>query len=336
MYNVLASAILMRRLISPLTAIALAAASIGGASAQQVFPTRTLKLVVPFPAGGPTDVFARLYADGLANGLGHSVVVENKAGAGGAIGSLDVVRAPADGHTLLFGTTSTHGIYGLIKAKPQYNAATDFSHIAIVGAAPATIVAKAGVANDLKGLVALAKSKPGELKYGSPGVGTFLHLAGELLKREAGNIDILHVPYRGSSAAMTDLLGGHINAVVDTLGTTLAQHKDGTVRIVAIATPTRSPLAPDVPTVDQALGTTGFIAELWNIVCAPPGTPAPIVDRIVAETSKILADPAVINRLRQIGIEPVTNSSPAAARKFIEQELERWRPVVEKAGIKPD
>lgn len=305
-------------------------------SAQPAYPSQTIKLVVPFPAGGPTDVFARLYADGLSKTLGQTVIVENKAGAAGAIGSLDVVRAAADGHTLLFGTASTHAMYTLLKAKPQYDPLKDFSHIAIVGAAPAAIVARPEVAKDLKELVALAKAKPGLLKYGSPGAGTFLHLTGELLRRETGNIDMLHVPYRGSSAAMTDLLGGHVNAVVDTLGTTLAQHREGKVRILAVASAKPSPLAPEIPTVDQAYGTKGFVAELWNIVCAPAGTPGPVVDRLVAATGKILAEQSIVARLRDIGIEPVTNSSPTAARDFIQQEVTRWRPVVQNAGITPN
>ena len=313
-----------------------AAAAMGPALAQDAYPARTVRLIVPFPAGGPTDVVARHYAEALSAKLKGTVVVENKAGAAGAIGSLEVSRAAADGYTLLFGTASTHALYPLMKAAPQYDPVKDFAHIAIVGAAPAAFVVHPSMPADLKALIAQAKTSPGSIKYGSPGTGTFLHLAAERLKLESGGIDIVHVSYRGSAPAMNDLLGGHIGMVSDTLGTSLSHHKDGRVKILAIAARSRSPLAPDVPTVDEAIGSKGFVAELWNIVCAPAGTPASVVDAISKATMGIMADPAIRQKLQVMGIEANAESTPAAARDYVIAEQARWRSVVGAAGIKPE
>lgn len=306
------------------------------ASAQDVYPSRSIRLIVPFPAGGPTDVFARHYAEALATKLSVTVVVENKAGAAGAIGSLEAARAPADGYTLLFGTASTHGLYPLMKAAPQYDPVKDFAPIAIVGAAPAAFAVHPSMPGDLGALIALAKSSPGSVKYGSPGTGTFLHLAAERLKLETGGIDIVHVSYRGSAPAMNDLLGGHIGMVSDTLGTSLSHHKEGRVKILAVAARARSPLAPDVPTVEEAIGAKGFVAELWNVVCAPAATPAAVVDALSKATMGIMADPGIRQKLQVMGIEANADSTPAQARAYIIAEQARWRSVVGAAGIKPE
>lgn len=318
-------------------AAALAAAfAISPALAQQSYPTRAIRLVVPFPAGGPTDVFARQYAARMSDLLGQQMVVENKAGAAGAIGSVEVSRAPADGYTLLFGTASTHGLYNLLSKAPKFDSLKDFAPIAIVGSAPAVIVVNPSQPGDLKALVASVKADPGKLQYGSPGTGTFLHLTGEMFKAEAGKLDIPHIPYKGSAPAMNDLLGNQIGMVVDTLGTSLQQHRSGKAKILAVATPKRSGLAPDIPTVDEALGTKGFQAGLWNVVAAPAGTPQDVVAKLSQATAKVMSDPAFQQQLATIGIDPIADSDPAAARAFIAKERERFQPVVDASGAKLD
>ena len=196
--------------------------------AQDSYPSRTIRLIVPFAAGGPTDVFARQYAERMSAALGQQMIVENKAGAAGAIGSAEVARAPADGYVLLFGTASTHGLYNLLSKNPQYDSLKDFSPVAIVGSAPAVIAVNLSQPGDLKSLVAAVKANPGKLQYGSPGTGTFLHLTGEMFKTKAGGLDIPHIPYKGSScSAMNDLLGNQIGMVIDTVGTSLQQFRGG-------------------------------------------------------------------------------------------------------------
>ncbi len=304
------------------------------AVAQPDYPSKTVRLVVPFPAGGPTDVFARQYASRLATILGKPVIVDNKTGASGAIGSLEVKNAQPDGYTLLFGTASTHGLYNLIVKQPRYDSVRDFTHIAIVGGAPAAFAVGPGLPQTLKGVIDMARANPGKLQFGSPGEGTYLHLAAERLKYEAGNIDIQHIPFRGSAQAMPALLGGQVGMTVDTLGSLLPNYKAGKIKIVAVAAPKRSALAPDVPTVDEVLGVRGFEAVLWNVVAAPANLPPAVTARLAAATAIVMADPSLQQQLAALAIDPITDSNPAAATAYIRAEIEKWRPVVEATGIK--
>lgn len=303
---------------------------------QSAFPTRPLRLVVPFPPGGPTDVFARQYATRLAAVLGQPVVIENKSGASGAIGSAEVRRSEPDGYTLLFGTASTHGLYNLISRQPQYDSIRDFAHIAIVGGAPAAFAANLSQPPTLKGVVDLARSSPGRLQYGSPGEGTYLHLAAERLKKEAGGIDMQHIPFRGTAQSMPALLGGQVGMIVDTLGSSLANHKAGKLRLLAVASARRSALAPDVPTVDEAIGTRGFEAVLWNLVAAPAGTPPAVVNTLSVATAKVMSDASLHEQLARMAITPTTDSTPASALAYVRSEMEKWRPVVDATGIRSD
>ena len=249
---------------------------------------------------------------------------------------MEAARAPADGYTLLFGTASTHGLYNLLSKAPRYDSLIDFSPIAIVGSAPAVVVVSLSQPADLKALVAQVKANPGKLQYGSPGTGTFLHLVGEMFKVEAGKLDIPHIPYKGAGPAMNDLLGNQIGMVIDTLGTSLAQFRGGKVRILAVATEKRSGLAPDIPTVDEALGIKGFQAGLWNVVAAPAATPEPIINKLYDATKSVMAEAAFLEQLREIGIDPVADSTPAAARDFIAKERARFKPIVDASGVKTD
>jgi tripartite-type tricarboxylate transporter receptor subunit TctC len=301
--------------------------------AQEVYPSRLIRLVVPFPAGGATDVVARHYASALGRQLGQEVVVENKIGAAGAIGAADVARGRADGYSVVFGTASTHALHNLVAKTQQYNAVQDFTPIALIGAAPLVFVATPKLTGDLKSILAEAKTKPGVFNYGSPGQGTFMHLAAERLKQAAGNPDVAHVAYRGSGPAMNDLVAGQIGLIVDAVGTALPQHRAGTARILAIAAEQRSALAPDIPTVNEAMGLQGFAAALWNVVAVPAATPPAIVERLHAATIKVITDPAFIAKLTELGIEASKPTTPADVRDFIIAEQARWKPIVEQAGI---
>ena len=305
-----------------------------GMATAQTYPAKPVRIVVPFPPGGPTDVFARQYATRMSAVLNQSVVVDYTSGAGGAIGAVEVKRADPDGYTLLFGSASNLGLYNLMSTAPLYDALKDFVHVASLGGAPTVFVVHPAMPQTLQGVVEMARAKPGTLQYGSPGQGTYLHVAMERLKKEVGNIDIQHIPFRGSSQTLTSVLGGQVNMSVETLGTVLASHRSGGLRIVAVASPKRSPLAPEVPTVDEAIGTKGFEAVLWNVVAAPVGTPPAVVDTLAKATAKVLGDATLIEQLAKLGIQPTAESSPAAATAYIQAEIEKWRPVVEATGIK--
>jgi tripartite-type tricarboxylate transporter receptor subunit TctC len=323
-----------RRIVLMLAAALCTAAAVPTAFAQGAYPTRPIRLVVPFPPGGPTDLYARYYADRLGKVLGQNVVVENKAGASGAIGSVEVMRAAPDGYTLLFGTASTHALYNLIAEKPQYDSLRDFAPIAILGGAPIVIVANPALPGTLKAVLDQARAQPGKLSYASPGQGTMMHLFAERLKKEAGNVDIQHIPFKGTGQARPALLGGQVQLMTDTLGASLPDHRAGKAKILAIAAPKRSDAASDVPTVDEAIGTRGFEAVLWNAVFAPAGTPAPILDTLAAATAKALADPSLRESLDKLGITPELGSTPASSANYIRAEMAKWKPVIEALGVK--
>jgi len=302
--------------------------------AQSGFPSKAIRLVVPFPPGGPTDLFARQYGNRLSAVLGQPVVIDNKAGASGAIGAVEVMRSAPDGHTILFGTASTHALYNLISANPQYDSLKDFAPVAIVGGAAAAFVAHPSLPATLREVIALARANPGKLRYASPGTGTFLHLAAERLKKEAGGVDIQHIPFKGSGQSRPALLGGQVELMVDTLGSSLADHKAGKARILALAAARRSALAPEIPTVDEALGTRGFEAVLWNVVAAPAGTPPSVLEALSAATAKVMADAGLREELAKFAIEAQTGSNPAGASAYIRAEMQRWKPVIDAVGVK--
>jgi len=317
-----------------LLAVAALAAAFPVLAWAQAFPAKPIRLVVPFPPGGPTDLFARQYGARLSAVLGQPVVIENKAGASGAIGSLEVMRSSPDGYTLLFGTASTHALYNLIADKPQYDSLKDFAPVAIVGGAAIVLIASPSLPPTLKGVLDFARANPGKLRYGSPGSGTMMHLAAERLKKEAGGVDIQHIPYKGSGQSRPALLGGQVELVTDTLGASLADYKAGKTRILAIAAAQRSPLAPEVPTVDEPLGSKGFEAVLWNVVAAPAGTPPAVMEALSAATAKVMSDGALQEALAKFAIEPQTGSNPAAAAGYIRAEMQRWKPIVDAVGVK--
>ncbi len=321
-----------RTAITALSLLGLAMAAPLGLQAQTNFPTKTIRLIVPFPAGGPTDIFARQYAIGLSRVLNQSVIVDNKAGASGAIGSLEVKRSQPDGHTLLFGTASNLALYNLMALKPQYDYLKDFATVAVVGGSAVVFMANKESPQTLKALIDQAKANPTKFRYGSPGQGTYLHLSMERFLLESG-AKIEHIPYKGSGQAKPALLGGQTETMVDALGSALPLHQGGQAKILAIASNKRSSLAPDVPTVNEALGIKDFEAVLWNGIAAPAGTPKAIIDQLAAATAKVLKDPVLVDQLNKLAMEP-KDSTPESATEFIKEEMARWKPVIEKTGLR--
>jgi len=300
----------------------------------QAWPSQPVRLVVAFPPGGPTDVYGRLFGERLARALGQPVVIENKAGAAGTIGTLGVARAKPDGYTLVFGTGSTQALYASMAAKPEYDVVKDFTYIAHLGGGPAAFVGNLAQPDTLKGLLDAARAKPGALSYGSPGTGTLLHLTTERLKAAAGGAPITHVPYRGSGPAMNDLLAGQLAMVTTTLGSALPFHSSGKARLLAVATDRRTALAPDVPTVSETLGGQPFEAVLWHCLAGPAGLPPEVVAKLAAATRETMADAALVKALAEQGIVPVIDSTPEATAAFVRAEAERWAPIVKAADVK--
>ncbi len=300
----------------------------------QAYPAQPVRLIVAFPPGGPTDVYGRLFGERLGRALGQPVVIENKAGAAGVIGTLGVARAKADGYTLVFGTGSTQALYASMAAKPEYNVLKDFTYIAHIGGGPAAFVGGLAQPDTLKGMLDAARAKPGTLSYGSPGTGTLLHLTTERLKAAAGGVQMTHVPYRGSGPAMNDLLSGQIAMVTTTLGSALPFHASGKARLLAVATAQRTALAPEVPTVSETLGGAPFEAVLWHCLAGPAGLPPEVVARLAAASREAMNDPALLKALAEQGIVPVTDSTPDSTVAFVRAEAERWAPIVKAADIK--
>jgi len=304
------------------------------APAMAQYPDKPLKLVVPFPPGGPTDVFARVLSAALGEQLGQQVVIENKGGAGGTVGTEQVAKAKPDGYTLLFGTAATHGINVSLYNQLPYDPLKDFELVALAGLVPMVLLVSPDQPRTLPELIAKLKAEKGKSSYASSGNGTTNHLAGELFKTRAG-VEATHVPYRGSGPALQDLMGGRVTFMFDSFGTSLEQIKAGKLYAVVIMADKRSRARPDVPTSTEA-GLADFVGGTWNIVAVPAGTPKPIVDRLNAAINKALVNPTVAERLQQLGIEAVTDSTPASTRAFVTAEIAKWRDVIRASGAKVD
>jgi tripartite-type tricarboxylate transporter receptor subunit TctC len=308
--------------------------SSGLALSADTLPAKGIRLIVGYPPGGSTDIAARLVAQRLQASTGSPVVVENRAGASGTIGAALVAKAEADASVLLFAASpELTTVRATIRNLP-YDPARDFAPITLVGRVPFMLVVHPSVpARSLKELLALAKAKPGALNFASFGTGTSNHLAGELLKM-AGGVSLTHVPYKGSAPAMTDLLGGHVELAFDTIPVTLPQVKAGKLRALAVTMPRRSPLVPDVPTMEEA-GLKGFLAGTWFGLLAPVKTPAALIERLHREVTKILRAPEVEATFAERGIEPVGNT-PEEFRTFIDAQAKTMLRVAEQAGLKPE
>jgi tripartite-type tricarboxylate transporter receptor subunit TctC len=298
------------------------------------YPDRPIKLVVPFSPGGATDVVGRLWADRIKPVLG-TVVTENRGGGGGVTGAAEVARAQPDGHTFLFGNTSTQVLIPAIMHNPPYDPLKDFLGIYILCNTPTSIVVHASVpAHDLAELIAYAKANPGKLSYGSAGAGTLTNLAGELFKQLIGAPDIVHIPYKGAAPGVADLASGHIPMMTPNVGAPLIElHRAGKVRILAVNAAKRIKAAPDIPTAVEA-GLPGMIAGNLNGLFTPAGVAEPIIERVADATRQIMADADVQRILVASGFEPITDSGPEATRQLITEELARWTPVIKATGLK--
>jgi tripartite-type tricarboxylate transporter receptor subunit TctC len=299
----------------------------------QGYPDKPLKLVVPFPPGGPTDIVGRLVAQKLAEGIGQPVVVENRPGAGGTVGSTAVARAPADGYTLLYGST-TLAIAPSLYRDLAYDPRTAFAPISLVSRGPIIAAVNAQLpAKTLKDFIALAKSSPGRINYGSAGSGTPPHLAAELFKTVAG-VDLVHVPYKGGGPAVSDLAGGQVQVTFEGLPTLLPHIKSGKVRALAITGAKRDPALPEVPTFAEA-GLPGYDANFWNGLVAPAGTPAEVIARLNSVLVQALATPEVHAALVRLGLE-AAGTTPQQFGDFIAAEIDKWARVVKASGAKID
>jgi tripartite-type tricarboxylate transporter receptor subunit TctC len=304
------------------------------ASAQKRYPDHPIRLIVPFAPGGATDVAGRLWAEKIRPNLG-TVVIENKASGGGALGTSEVARARPDGYTFLFGNTSTQVLLPVLMSPPPYDPLKDFASIYILCVSPTVIVIHESVpARTLLELIAYAKANPGKLSYGSAGAGTLTNLAGELFKQLIGAPDIVHIPYKGSAPGLTDLASGHIQMMTPNIGGALLNfHRTGKVRILAVAAETRLRAAPDIPTAREA-GLPGMVAANFNGLFAPAGLAEPIIDQLASATRKLLADEAFDKLLVESGFEPTSQSGPLEARQLVAEELRRWTPIMQATNFK--
>ena len=309
-----------------------ALASLAGlpAFAEASYPSQTIKMIVPYPAGGTTDVLGRMIADQLQVGLNGAVIVENKPGAGTTIGAEQVARAQPDGYTLLLATSTTLAINKTLYKNLPYDPVKDFTPIALVAGVPfALIINPAIPAKTLPEFIAYAKSKPG-LAYGSAGNGSPQHLGAEMLKAAAG-IDIRHVAYRGSVGAMLDVIAGHIPFMVVDLQPALPQIAEGKVRVLGVTTPKRVASAPDIPTLAES-GLPGFELVAWQGVVGPAGLPRPIVDQLAAQIGKLVANPATRDKFKLLALEPLPPSTPDSFAAYVKSEVDRWATIVKNSG----
>jgi tripartite-type tricarboxylate transporter receptor subunit TctC len=314
--------------------IATCACLAAGATFAQPYPSRPVRMIVPFPPGGATDLLARVVAQKLGDGLGHQVVVDNRPGAGGTIGSRLMLDAQADGYTILMSSVSTHAIGPHLYAKPPYDPMKDFTAITEVSVTPTVLMVSGTLpVNSLKEFIALAKARPGKLNYGSSGVGTQFHLSGELLKLLAG-IDMAHIPYKGTALVYPDLFSGQVSMMFDTLSVALPFIKAGRVKALGVTGAKRTPTLPDVPTIAEA-GVAGFNADLWLGVWGPAKLPQETTDKLASEIARLLKLPDVRERLAAQGMEPVGNT-PAQFAEFVRRENAQWSKVVKAAGVKAE
>ncbi|UFS78531.1 tripartite tricarboxylate transporter substrate binding protein [Tardiphaga sp. 37S4] len=320
----------MRHVVSAL--VALVMVSLVGQVAHAGFPERGIKIVVPFPAGGSNDVVARLLGTKLQELWGQPVVIDNRAGGGGNIGADAVVRSPADGYTLLLTAPGPLAVNQSLYAQLPFNPAQDFTPVALIASVPIVLAVNPGVkATTVAELIALAKASPGKLNFGSSGLGSTNHLAGELLKARAG-IDIVHVPYRGAAPAMNDLIAGQIPMMFDNMPAIRPQVQGGTIRAIAVAGAARSPLFPELPTMAEA-GVANFEASSWFGLVAPAKMPPDVTKVLIDGVTKVLKDPDMVKRLADVGAEPGTLSGDAFAA-FLRTESDKWGQVVKTAGAK--
>jgi len=313
--------------------IALALVMTAGAASAQTYPTKAVRLVVPFLAGGSTDIVGRTVAQKLSEMWGQQAFVDNRPGGGTTIGTEMVAKAAPDGYTLLV-TPAPFTINPSLLTKLPYDALTDFTPITLINTTPLVMVVNPGVpAKNVKELIALAKAKPGKLNFGSSGTGGSNHLAGELFDAMAG-VKMVHIPYKGNAGALTDIVGGHLDVVYNGITSAVALIRGGKLRALAVTSLQRSAALPDVPTLDES-GLKGFEAVAWNGLSAPAKTPRDVIMKINADVIKIVNSPELKERLKADGSDPVGNS-PEQYAAFLRNEIAKWAKVIKFAGVKPE
>ena len=305
-----------------------------GTASAQAWPSKPIRLMVPFPPGGSTDIVSRIVAQKLSERLGQPIVIENRGGGGGTIGTAVVARSAPDGYNLTVASTSTHVVAPGVYAKLDYDPVKDFAPIGLMAVSPYLLVVNPAVqAKTLKELIALAKAQPGKLNYASAGIGSTTHLAMEMLK-SVSNTYMLHIPYSGNGPAGTAVVSGQVEILFGSLPALLSQAKSGRVRALAVGTPKRSPSLPDVPTVAES-GYPGFDASLWLALMAPAGTPPAIVDRVNKEIVALIAVPEMRTALDKAGAEPLTGT-PADLAAMIRDGVPKYAKIIKTAGITPE
>ncbi|MDH1814125.1 Bug family tripartite tricarboxylate transporter substrate binding protein [Comamonas aquatica] len=326
-----ASRTLTRRTgLKTLAAATLAVAGMGSALAADAYPDKPLTMIVPFSAGGTTDILARIVGQALGQELGQTIIIENKPGAGGNIGAQQASRAKADGYTLFMGTVGTHAINQALYKKLPYDPAKDFAPLSRVANVPNLLVAHPSRPyKTVQEMIAYAKKHPGEVTYGSPGSGASPHVSGALFQSMTG-AELTHVPYKGSAPAISDLLGNQIAVMFDNMPSAIQHVRSGKLRPIAVTTAKRSPELPDVPTIAEA-GVPGYEATSWFGLWAVAGTPAPILTKLQTALTKVLKDPAVAKKIADQGGEVVIET-PAQFDAFIKSEAAKWGKVVKESG----
>ncbi len=313
-----------------LGAVAILLAGAGTAQAQG-WPNKPIRMVVPYTAGGYTDLMARLVSEKMSAALGQTIVIENKPGANAVIGTDAVAKAAPDGYT--FGTViAAHSVNPTLNPKLPYDTMKDLTYVSLTSVAPLILIATPSLpAKDMKEFIALAKSKPGQLNFASSGIGSAAHLTMEMFKSREG-LNLQHIPYKGTAGALQDTVGGQINVMFDVIGPLMSQVKSGNAKALAVAAKERVPAAGDVPTMAEA-GVADFTSGTWSGIIAPAGTPQEIVDRVAAEAKKALADPELRKKLDDQGIVPM-GTSPDEFKTFVTGEISRWKKVITDADIK--
>jgi tripartite-type tricarboxylate transporter receptor subunit TctC len=323
-------------MLKPIQAVATLVLAVGCAMpvAAQTYPAKTIRLIVPYPAGGATDFFARLVFPKMGEALGQPIVVENRPGAGTAIGASEVARSTPDGYTLLLGDAGTYAFNPTLYKKLSYDPVKDFAPVSLTGRFALILAVNPSMpAKSVKEFVAAAKSEPGKINYGAPGPGSPIHLAMEFFKQRAGLV-ITPIPYKGGADAMNDLLAGRISAMFPDIASGLPQIKGGKLRPIAVASAKRVAALPDLPTISES-GYPGFEAWAWQGFVAPAKTPRPIITRLNAEFSKVMSDPVIRQRLSESGFELQT-STPEEFSAYMKSEIAKWARVIRESNVSLD
>ena len=307
--------------------------ALGGAAWAQSFPDRVVTMVVPFAAGGSTDVVARVIADKMSKHLGQQVIVQNVGGAGGSLGAGNVARADPDGYTILMGTVATHALNPLILKTKPYDAEKDFAPISLLVVVPNVLVVNPELpVKTVQELIDLLKANPEKYSYASSGNGTPLHLSGELFKKMAG-VSMQHIPYKGSGPALNDVVGNQVPIMFDNLPSSSPHMKGGTLRALGVTTKDRAPSFPDVPTIAETI--PGYETYTWNALFAPAGTPPEVIAKLNQAANEAMKDPAVIERMKEFSAT-IVGSTPEQLAEHVKAEIAKWTPVVKDANIQMD